>query len=199
MEQKDPPGQTLLHAPQLNGSLVSSTHALPQEEKPVAHTQWLALHIMSTPHPRLHPPQLAGSDVRSTQPTPGQSVCPLAQPQTPPEQVSPVGQGLPHPPQWAGSVCVSTQSGSPRESVHRAREPHELAQTPAAQTWPAWQLSPQLPQLRPSLARSTQLPPQLISPPGQLVRQFPPAHTSPFVQALPQAPQLSASVANEAQ
>jgi hypothetical protein len=67
-------------------------------------------------------------------------VRPLVQAHSPPAHACPVGHLLPHLPQLAASVCVSTQA--PRQSAFPAGQTH----CPALQTWAPLQAWPQVPQ-----------------------------------------------------
>jgi hypothetical protein len=95
---------------------------------------------------------------------------------------------VPHAPQLAGSVSVSThmlaQSVSPVA--------HIAAQLPAVQTSPDAQAVPHVPQFPGSVSVSTHAPPHEVSPVGQ--PQLPPVHISPDAQAVPQPPQFIRSV-----
>jgi hypothetical protein len=96
-----------------------------------------------------------------------------------------VWQTAPQAPQWFRSVLVLTQL--PLHSVW----PLGQAQWLPEQIWPPVQALPQLPQLPGLLVRSTQAPPQLVSPCGQ---QAPCEQTAPVPQLAPQAPQWSLSL-----
>jgi hypothetical protein len=86
------------------------------------------------------------------------SIWPWGQPQTPPLQAWPVGQGLAQPPQLRGSLPVFTQAplqvASPAEQV--------VAHAPMLQTWVAEHTVVQLPQCWGS--EETHCPLQLSSP-----------------------------------
>ncbi len=71
---------------------------------------------------------------------------------------------------------------------------HDSAHLPAAQRWPAAQALAQVPQWARLVWVSTQVPPQVLRPAGQVTAQVPAEQTSPFLQALAQPPQLAASV-----
>ncbi len=71
---------------------------------------------------------------------------------------------------------------------------HAQLQAPAEHTRPAGQVVPHAPQLRGSMRRSTQVPPQRDCPVGQIARQVPAVHDCPVGHALPQRPQLRGSL-----
>jgi hypothetical protein len=74
---------------------------------------------------------------------------------------------LPQPPQWLGSVVMSTQA--PAQKVKPGWQTH----TPESQDCPTPQAIPQPPQWSLSVHRSTQLCPQLYSPSEQTGMQDP--------------------------
>jgi hypothetical protein len=87
------------------------------------------------------------------------------------EQSFPVGQALPHVPQFAESFALSTQM--PVQSwIDGLVALH--VQTPAAQVCPATQALPHEPQFEVLVSRSTQLLLQAVSP--ALQEHFPPIH-----------------------
>ncbi len=108
--------------------------------------------------------------------------------QTLEEQVSPAGQATPHAPQLAGSFCVSTHW--PPQSTP---EHDEAMHAPAMQASPGGQSSPHAPQLSGSLWRSTHWPPQSV-PEHDEAMQAPAMQASPGRQTAPQAPQLFGSL-----
>jgi hypothetical protein len=77
-------------------------------------------------------------------------VGPLVHAHAPPAHACPVGHLLPHPPQLAASVCVSTQA--PRQTVFPAGQTH----CPPLQTWAPLQALPQVPQFAVSVWRLVQ-------------------------------------------
>jgi hypothetical protein len=101
------------------------------------------------------------------------------------------GQGWPQPPQFFGSVLVSTQT--PLHSIYGRLQ--AKSHMPMLHKGVAFgggmQTLPQVPQLSLLVILSTQEPLQLSVPVGQPVPQVPPAHTSPPVQALLQSPQCA--------
>jgi hypothetical protein len=68
------------------------------EPSPVSQHAWLPVHPEPPPHSQA-PPAVHVSPLRHADPP--------SQRQLPPLQSSPALHGLPHPPQWAGSVSVS--------------------------------------------------------------------------------------------
>jgi hypothetical protein len=102
-------------------------------------------------------------------------------------QMRPPVHTTPQAPQFEGSVAVMTQAllhavvGAAQASTH----------LPPPQTWRAGHLLLQVPQLRGSLAGSTQTPPHTDCPLGHW--HDPATHERPPVQAMPQPPQLASS------
>jgi hypothetical protein len=92
-------------------------------------------------------------------------------------QTWPAVQAVPQPPQWVGSVCVSTQR--PEQSVSLPLQPH----VPVLQVSPTAQVFPQPPQFSGSVFVSTHCAPQLVVPARQLAAQMPLEQTSPVLQA----------------
>jgi hypothetical protein len=82
-------------------------------------------------------------------------------------------QTTPQPPQFAGSNFVLVQP--PPHWVSPA--PHETAQTPFEQTWPAPQTLPHAPQLTLSDVRFAHVPLQFVRPAWQLTAHAPFEHT----------------------
>ena len=80
---------------------------------------------------------------------------------------------LPHAPQFAGLLLVSTHA--PEHIVVPA--PHETAHIPAEHTCPAAHAFPHAPQFARSVARSRHAPAQFVVPVAQLSAQLPPAQT----------------------
>ncbi len=99
--------------------------------------------------------------------------------------MAPAAQIIPHPPQLAVSVAVTTQR--PPQNVC----PTVHAQVPRAQSWPAAQALLQRPQCAVLIAVTTQRPPQNVCPAGHA--QDPPTQSWPPVQALLHAPQWAPS------
>jgi hypothetical protein len=101
-------------------------------------------------------------------------------------------QCTPHAPQFVGSERVSRQYwfGAVPHFANGAAQ--VAAQLPLEQTCPAGQAFPQAPQFQPSVAVSTQTPPQYASVP-QVQAQAPFAQTWPSSQAAPQVPQFAGS------
>jgi hypothetical protein len=77
--------------------------------------------------------------------------------------------------------------------------PHETAHVPALHTCPAGHALPQAPQFALSVARSRQVPPQLVSDVPQNTSQRPSVQTCPAEHTLPQVPQFSLSILVSAQ
>jgi hypothetical protein len=94
---------------------------------------------------------------------------------------------LPQPPQFAGSLLVSTHVEP------HSRLPLGHAQTPATHDNPDGQTWPQLPQFAALVLRSTQDPPQLVVPAAQLVTHCPPEQTRPL-HVCPHEPQFVLSL-----
>jgi hypothetical protein len=69
---------------------------------------------------------------------------------------------MPQPPQFAGSIDVSTQA--PPQSV--VPPPQFVAQAEFEQTWPLGQMMPHMPQLLESIVVSTQAVPHFVVPPA---------------------------------
>jgi hypothetical protein len=92
-------------------------------------------------------------------------------------------------PQWSRSVLRSTHT--PEQLVVPLGQP----QLPPAQTCPAGQTLPQVPQLFGSLAVVTQAPPQEVWPEAQVLLQRPPVQTWPSAQTMPHRPQWPGSLA----
>jgi hypothetical protein len=100
-------------------------------------------------------PQCAVSVRVLTQPPP-QTVRPDGQAHAPATQLCPVGQRVPHPPQWRVSLCGSTHAAA--HIIRGARHPD--AQVPFSQLDPAPQAVPHAPQFSPSVWTFTQRPAQ---------------------------------------
>jgi hypothetical protein len=115
----------------------------------------------------------------------------------PAEQTSPIGQALPHAPQFALSEGRWTHT--PLQSVDPELGAHANAHVPWTQVLPAGQAMPHPPQFAGLEVVSSHRPPQSVSPAVQLAAHLPAEQTCPFGQALPQVPQLSGSVFGSAQ
>ena len=111
--------------------------------------------------------------------------------QLPSTQSSSRAQTFPQPPQFVGSLRVSTHD-TPVSVVHTVRPPPHapVLHEPLSQTMPAPQTVPHLPQLRGS-AFDTHASPHFIV--SGLHVHAPASHTSEAPQRLPQSPQLFAS------
>jgi hypothetical protein len=141
------------------------------------------LHAMPVGHCFPHAPQLFGSLVRSAHaPWALQSIWPVGHTHWPDTHAPPVSHAVPHAPQLLGSLEISTQP-LPGQVCLPAGQAHAVtAGVPVV--WhvaPCRQTLPQLPQLKLSVAKSTQAgggPAQLL---GKLEGQ---AH-DPFVQVPP--------------
>jgi hypothetical protein len=121
-----------------------------------------------------------------------QAVEPMGHRHTPITQPWPAGHALPHEPQLALSVCVSTQvCAAPMPQIVRGAV-QSTRHAPAMQLCPIGQALPQAPQLALSVCVFTQAPPQVICPIGQV--QTPAIQVCPAEHALPQPPQLALSV-----
>jgi hypothetical protein len=79
--------------------------------------------------------------------------------------VAPLGQVVPHDPQWVASLDRFTQA--PEQLVSPAG--HSETQVPFAHTSPAGQAVPHAPQFCGSLARVTQAPAHTVCPAGHSV------------------------------
>jgi hypothetical protein len=113
--------QTVPHIPQLSMSVFVSTHAPPHAVFPIGHTTAhdplthdhvpppMIVPASAPPHVLPHFPQFALSDFTSTHALP-HFVAPLGHWQLPCTHVAVAGQLVPHLPQLAGSVLVSTQT-----------------------------------------------------------------------------------------
>jgi len=118
-----------------------------------------ALPVVAVP-PELAAPLLAPAPP-SAVPPPTLAFPPLPAPtQVPPLQLAPAAHALPHAPQLAVLVCVSTQLASHCTSPLS----HFDLQALVEQTWPLWHATPHAPQASGFDVRSTQLVPQLDWP-----------------------------------
>lgn len=180
------------HFPQLLLSLNRSTQAPLQ-------AVWRAGHITVHVPPRqvwplgqrlVHPPQWLLSVCRLTQALPHWSkLASQAKPQVPAAHVAValatvVVQTASQPPQLRVSVSVFTQT--PWQGICPPGQTMTLVQTPFWQISPVPQACVQLPQFLTSVAKSTQVPPQLFVPVGQLSRHTPPWQVCPLGQIVPQ-------------
>ena len=98
-------------------------------------------------------------------------------------------------PQFWSSVWVFTHEPEQLLSVPQPEAPPSgvlvlAVQVPALQTWVLVQAVPQAPQLLLLVWRFTQLLPQAVWPPVQLIWQTPPLQTWLVAQAWPQLPQF---------
>jgi hypothetical protein len=90
---------------------------------------------------------------------------------------------------------LTSSKGSTQAAAQSSSAPRQVCeQVPPTQASPAGQSLPHPPQLPSLVARSTQLPLQMLWPLGQVVPQWPAEHAWPLVQATPQPPQLAPSV-----
>jgi hypothetical protein len=149
------------------------------------------------------PPQLPLSEPVFTHAMPasvGHCVSPGAQAHVPAVHTWPASQTLPHMPQFALSVLVFAQYGTPPSGVHSASPPpssppHSIAHLPAVHTSPTEHVLPHVPQLALSVCVLAQVPLGQTTIPGpQLGLHCPPEHAWPAGHALPQPPQLALSV-----
>jgi hypothetical protein len=113
--QTSPAAQTFPQAPQLTGSEVASTQALPHSIPPLGHAH--APPLQSAPVGQAFPqaPQLAGSDMVSTHLSP-HAASPPEQAHAPFVQLDPGEHAASHDPQCAGSAFVSTHLPVPHVS-----------------------------------------------------------------------------------
>jgi len=191
-----PPGQTLLHAPQLLGSLETAVSqpsaglalqsAKPALQDTSVHVPFVQVAVAWAKLQWLpQAPQLLTSVLRLTQ--------------VPLQAVWPEGHWLKHWPAWQEVPDAHTLLHAPQLLLSLVR----FTQLPVQLVWPVPQVTrhcppehavpeghcpPQAPQLLLSLLRFTQLPEQMVWPVGQEVVQM------PFTQALPegQAPRWGA-------
>jgi hypothetical protein len=182
--QTAPTAQVFPQAPQFFGSLVLLTQTPPHSVLPAGQEQAPATHDAPLPQETPHAPQLVASVPVSTHVVP-QSFLPSGQPQTPAVQDSPGRQVLLHAPQFA--VPWGTQPPL-QNSVFVGQ-----MQVPVTQLWPGAQESGQPPQCAASFCRSTQAPPQLVRPGGQVATQSLLLQTSLVLQSFAHAPQFFGS------
>jgi len=155
-----------------------------------------AVPFAGTGHPLPQPPQCAVLLVVSTQ-FPEQAVsAPQLVLHAPPKHVSPTAQTLPHCPQFAESVAVSTQPVLHFARPGSQRKSQTLASHVAVPNAGALHAVVQLPQCCGSAAVSTQAPLQAVRPASHEMEQVLAEQTAlPFDgggHALPQSLQLSA-------
>jgi hypothetical protein len=113
---------------------------------------------------------------------------PLKQAHVPLWHVVPPVHTVPHPPQFALSVCSFTH-----EAPHGDSPPvHVSAHMPETHCWLPEHCVPQPPQLSGSVCSSTHAPLHADSPVGHA--QAPPVQLSPFAQPMPHWPQSLESV-----
>lgn len=191
--QLAPAGHGVLHAPQLSGSLVRSTHDVPQVASDAPASPAPA---SAPPHERAQLPCEQTSPVGHTTPQAPQLFAslwvrmqlplhrapPLAHWHAPAWQVVPAPQTVSHPPQLELSVCSSTQ-----EPPQAKRPPPQVHLPPTHGTAP--HELPHDPQLFGSLVSSTQEPPQIDRFMAHWSWQAPPTHAAPCEQTTPHPPQ----------
>jgi len=176
--QDRPPLQATPQPPQLAESLVRSTQLWPQAVygavQPLAHDPaWQKGAALGQALRQL--PQLSGS-LSSARQAPSQTTVPAGQTHAPEMHAWPPPQAWSQPPQWLGSLAVSTHA-APQLVCPGATQP----QVPARQVWPAPQACPQAPQFAPSVRTSVQLSPQISCPAAQVVGAsgWPPSQLPP--------------------
>ncbi len=160
-----PVPQRLPQRPQLFGSLATSAQPPPvQAIAPAPHMHMPEEHVPPA-HDRPHAPQLFASVARSAQVV-AQATREPPHAHAPAVQVEPVGHARPHVPQFAPSVWRLTHT-----PLHGTIPPVHVSgwQVPLVQTSVRLQPLPQRPQLARSVDASTQLAPQRIRLPVQLV------------------------------
>lgn len=109
-----------------------------------------------------------GSEVVSTH-APAQTARGEGHAQLPPSQRAPVAQAWLHPPQFAGSTCVSTHTLLAQRVKGQVEA---VTQCPPAQV--PLHGTPHPPQLALSVLVSTHAPPQMVDPPAQPASLHPP-------------------------
>ena len=196
-------GQTLAQAPQLLGSVASSTQPAGQwsgkpeawQVKPQLDIEQTGVPFVADGHAMSHVPQLSTSEVVSMQADP-HLVKPASQtkPHVAPLHVGvPLAgaeQAMPHIPQLAGSSCSSTQASLQALKPASQTKPQIDEEQIAVPFAGGAHTLVHVPQLCVSLVVSTQLPPQFVWPIGQERTQAPPAQSWFIPHAMPQAPQL---------
>jgi len=193
-----PPGQTLLHAPQLLGSLETAVSqpsaglalqsAKPALQDTSVHVPFVQVAVAWAKLQWLpQAPQLLTSVLRLTQ-VPLQAVWPEGHwlKHWPAWQEVPDAHTLLHAPQLLLSLLRFTQL--PEQMVWPVGQ--EVVQMPFTQALPEGQATPQSPQFRLSLPVLTQRFPHTVSSWGQEVTHAAREQVVPFGQTLPQEPQL---------
>lgn len=192
-----PPVHAALQAPQWSGFMaVSRQTSTPSTLQTIdgagqAGTQDPPSQSSSAAHALSHTPQCILSRSVSVQ-APAQRVSVPTQGtvvQAPALHSSPTSQIVPQVPQFAVSVCVSTQV--PSHSVSPGQG--STIQVATMHSSPTSQIAPQEPQFALSVCVSTQAPPHSVSLGRQLPVQVPDTHVSSGPHALPQLPQLEVS------
>ena len=156
-----PAGQWLPHEPQFCESPIKLAQTLPQSVYPLLHCtlQTPLLHVTVELGGAVHfwpqLPQLFGSVPRFTQALP-QRLSPAGQTQEPKLHPAPAGQTFPQPPQFVGSVKISTQTAEHVVTPRRVWQAH----WPPTQAPGGAQSLPQPPQLPGSTLTFVQAPPQ---------------------------------------
>jgi hypothetical protein len=142
-----------------------------------------AWHAAGPPSERVLPPSLRPPSVPGLPPS-----TPIAPAQIPQLQAMPLGQALPHPPQFWGSLMTLVltpphETTTPVQPASPGPGPPSLAplQTPLTQAWP----DPQSAFVRQAVGPAS-------VPEG--VEHVPPEQLAPLAQTLPQLPQLSGSM-----
>jgi hypothetical protein len=116
---------------------------------------------------------------------------PLHCEQLPAAQTWSAAQAIPHPPQFIGSLAVSTQT--PLQSIEPGAHPAGT-HTPKSQAIPAPQGLPHPPQFAGSDITSVQTPSHFTPLPEHVGPHIPAEHSSPAPHGLSHAPQLVSSV-----
>jgi hypothetical protein len=174
----------------------------PRAQRPLLHAPLALAKSQRVPQA----PQEVALPSEASQPLvalPSQSAKPAAQvtPQRPAAHTAvalgPVGQVVPHAPQFVGSVETSVQ----RALVPQARSgvAQFAAHAPLEHTVPAGHTRPHWPQLALSVRRSRQTLAHTERPPPHESSQTPATQSCPAAQVVPQAPQFARSVRVSAQ
>ena len=191
--------QTTPHWPQLLLSLFVSLHVVPVPAQSLylpLQTHCELSQIAPVWQTLPHAPQLALSVARLMQtPASPQFSVGGAQVHVPLVQDVPPLQVVAHEPQF--ELLDERSTHAPVHAVSAppsapASPEHVAAQAPRLHTWPALHFVTHAPQWVGSLWRSTQTPPQLVWPAGQVQTPF--VQSKPAAQTFPQAPQLFGSV-----
>jgi len=185
-----PLAQACPQAPQLFGSDVSLTQALPHATSPVGQLHDPLTHDAPAAHACPQAPQLFGSDVSLTQALP-QNTCPDGQVHTPATQASPAAQAFPHVPQLLGLFVVFTHAPAHTTSPV-GQPPQTLATPPPPQVCPVghvpqFSCPPHPSEIVPQFA------PCAVQVVGVHAPQLPLVQGVPLAQAVPQLPQLEGS------